>query len=253
MPRSGSTLLGCILNQNPKFRASMTSPVAQIIKGCLKDLSNFNEASVFLSDEQKENILHGVFKGYYGDLENKIIFDTSRYWACQAHLIKKLYPDAKIICCIRNLAWICDSFERLVRKYPLEISKLHGFNPDFTVYDRVDALTKADGTIGFAFNAFKQAIHSDEQDRVFVIEYENLVRSPELVIRSVYEALNEPYFDHNYENITYDPLFDEFDRRLGVKGLHSVQKQVNYAVRETILPPDLFNRLTKESFWSNNV
>ena len=44
---------------------------------------------------------------------------------------------------------------------------------------------------------------------------------------------------------------DEFDARLGLPGLHSVKSKVSAPKRESVLPPDLFNRFAKDSFWLN--
>ena len=36
LPRSGSTLLVSILKQNPKFHASITDPLANLVKGVIE-------------------------------------------------------------------------------------------------------------------------------------------------------------------------------------------------------------------------
>ena len=40
LPRSGSTLLTSILNQNPRFHSSITDPLATFVKGMLDTLQN---------------------------------------------------------------------------------------------------------------------------------------------------------------------------------------------------------------------
>ena len=37
------------------------------------------------------------------------------------------------MCCVRNIAWIMDSIERLVRKNAFELSGMFGFEPGSTV------------------------------------------------------------------------------------------------------------------------
>src|SRR5690348_9110027 len=50
LPRSGSTLLGAILSQNPRFHAGMSSPVAQMFSSLQTMLSGRNEFHVFIDD-----------------------------------------------------------------------------------------------------------------------------------------------------------------------------------------------------------
>ncbi|MDE2054205.1 MAG: hypothetical protein KGI62_05915 [Xanthomonadaceae bacterium] len=49
---------------------------------------------------------------------------------------------------------------------------------------------------------------------------------------------------------------DAFDARLGLPSLHAVESKVSTPKRESVLPPDLFNRFAKDSFWldqKNNI
>lgn len=57
----------------------------------------------------------------------------------------ELFEDFKVICCVRNPAWIIDNFEVIHRKTPFNYSRM--FNPGTrqTVYSRCDALIEAFG------------------------------------------------------------------------------------------------------------
>jgi sulfotransferase len=63
------------------------------------------------------------------------------------------FPDLRVICCVRNPAWIVDSVERLTRRNKFEPSKIFNFDPSGTVYSRADGLSGGPGMLGFAFNA----------------------------------------------------------------------------------------------------
>ena len=43
LPRSGSTLLGALLRQNPRIHASMTSPAGSLVNRMLEAMSEDNE------------------------------------------------------------------------------------------------------------------------------------------------------------------------------------------------------------------
>ena len=62
LPRSGSTLLAAILNQNPRFHAGMTSPLADIMGAVMAEASSKNDFSYDVSDEQRVAMLGAIKK-----------------------------------------------------------------------------------------------------------------------------------------------------------------------------------------------
>jgi sulfotransferase len=82
---------------------------------------------------------------------------------------------------------------------------------------------------------------------MMLLTYETLTRDPQRAINAVYQFIGEQPFQHDFENIQYDE--PEFDARLGLPGLHKVKPKVTVTQRESVLPPDLFNRFVKDSFW----
>src|SRR5215475_4066140 len=65
LPRSGSTLLAAILNQNPRFRAGMTSPLADIMGVVMAEASSKNDFSFDVSDDQRVALLRGLVENFY--------------------------------------------------------------------------------------------------------------------------------------------------------------------------------------------
>ncbi len=55
-----------------------------------------------------------------------VIFDTNRLWCARLPTLVTLFPDAKFICTVRNVAWIMESLERLIRGSPFENTRLFG-------------------------------------------------------------------------------------------------------------------------------
>lgn len=249
LPRSGSTLLAALLRQNPQFHGAMTSPVGNLMNRMLESTSEEQEGSVFITPEQKRQLLLGVFDTYYQEqiTQEQVIFDSNRLWCSKLPLVAELFPNAKIICCVRNIAWIMDSIERLVRKNVFDVSKMFGPGEGSTVYSRTEALSKGNRMVGFAYNALKEAFYSEQADRLLLVDYDLLTRDPEQVMSLIYRFLEEPYYQHDYNNVEYaEP---EFDRRLGTPGLHTVKRKVEYTPRQTVLPPELFQRFSNLTFW----
>ncbi len=248
MPRAGSTLLAALLRQNPALHAGITSPVGGLVASLLREMSQRSETSIFIDDEQREAILRGVFASYYGAVHPlRTVFDTSRMWCAKLHVVAGLFPDAKVICCVRHLPWVIDSIERLVRQNRWELSQIFDFDPGGTVYSRADGLSAGNGMVGFALGALKQALASDEADRLLLLSYETLTSDPARAMAAVYEFTGLPPFAHDFANVEFDA--DEFDARLGTPGLHKVGRVVRTVERDTILPPDLWRRFEGGSFW----
>ena len=256
MPRAGTTLLAAILNQNPRFRAGMTSPLADIMGVVMAEASSKNDFSFDVSDEQRIALLRGLVENLYsGQTDAGVIFDTSRLWCSRMQLLSALLPGAKVIACVRHLSWVLDSMERLVRRQPVGVSKVFRFDTNTTMYSRVEALTDPRGMVGFAFQATKDAFYGQyAPGHLLLLTYESLARNPLAAMRAVYQFIGEPWFEHDFEHVAYNA--DEFDARVGMPGLHTVRPKVEPVERVSVLPREIFTRFANESFWmdpKNNV
>jgi sulfotransferase len=223
LPRSGSTLLAAILRQNPRFYAAMTSPVGAMYMALEGAMSRRNETAVFINETQRRDLLQGLFSNYYRGVEaDRLVFDTNRMWCAKLPALTQLFPQARTICCVRSVAWIMDSIERLVRKNAFELSGLFGFEPGNTVFTRVNRVASSDGLVGFALDALN-------------------------TLRHLYTVLGEPHFEHDLDNVDY--AADEFDMALGAPGLHTIRRKVEWVERQTVLPPEIFQRFENDAFW----
>jgi sulfotransferase len=251
LPRSGSTLLAGLLKQNPAFHAAMSSPVANLMGSCLEQIGAGGEFFTFFDEQKRKDMCHAMFEAYYRDVDQPVIFDTNRVWTARTHQLVELYDNFKMICCVRDPAWVMDSFERIYRKNPFEYSRM--FNPQTrqTVYSRCESLINADGTVGSAWTALKEAFYGDHSKRLLLIDYDLLTQHPSRTMALLYQFLDLPTFEHDFNNVDYQA--NEFDQKLGVKGLHSVKQKVEFNPRRSILPPDLFQKYSEMAFWQDNT
>lgn len=248
LPRAGSTLLAALLLQNPALHAGITSPVGSLVGAMLQDMSQGNETAIFIDDVQREALLRGLFDNYYHAVHpTKTVFDTNRGWTARLDLLATLFPQTKMICCVRHIPWIIDSIERLIRENRFELSKIFSFDRDGTAYSRAEGLMGANGLIGYPLNAMKQAMHGAQSGRLLLLPYDTLVGQPAAAMEAVYAFTGLPPFAHDFETIAFDVT--EFDARLGTPGLHRVGPKVQSVDRETILPPDLWQRWESASIW----
>ena len=250
LPRSGSSLLAAILRQNPRFAAGMSGPVAGLFEGVVSQVSVGTELSRMVNKEQRERILRGLFDSYYADNDAQVIFDTNRAWTAKLPELMTLFPESKIICCARDVAWIMDSLEKQYRESAFENTGLFG-NPGerATVYTRTEALAGSNRLVGYAYQALREACWSAYADRLVIVEYDLLVARPKEVIGLLYEFIGEESFEHDFDNVEYEA--PNFDEPMGLENLHKVRRKVEMKPRQTILPPDLFEKFSGMAFWQN--
>jgi len=250
LPRAGSTLLAALLRQNPRFHANMSGPVAGLIGSLMSELSSKNEFAPYIDDQKRNRIIQSVFDGFYADTDTEVIFDTSRAWCARMSLIKTLYPRAKVIACVRHMPWIIDSIERLVQRNVFQPSSIFSYTAGGTVYSRTEGVSGADGMVGYAYNALKEAYFGgNATDRLLLLQYETLTNDPEKALEKIYSFIEEPYFKHDFNHIDFDAT--EFDKKAGTPGLHLVRPSIDSNPRKTILPPDVFRRFEKDAFWKD--
>lgn len=248
LPRAGSTLLAALLAQNPRFRAGMSGPLGGMFGSLLAEMSARNEFSVFIDDAQRQRVLRGLFDNFHADTPQPVIFDTNRSWCARMPALSQLFPAAKVIACVRDVPWIVDSIERLVRRNAFSPSSIFNYTAGGTVYTRANGVAGSDGLLGYAYDALKEACYGDHADRLLLVQYETLTTAPEKALAAIYDFIGEPAFAHDFEHVSYDAA-SEFDARTGTPGLHTVRAKVSANQRGTILPPDLFQRFAKDAFW----
>lgn len=249
LPRSGSTLLSGIFTQNPAIHAGISSPVAALMQGCLEQIGAGSEFYAFFDEAKRKAVCRALFDAYYQDNPHNIIFDTNRIWTARLHQLVELFDDFKVICLVRNPAWIMDSFEKIYRKNPFDYSRMFSAGNRATVYSRCESLIN--GVVGVPLTALKEAFYGEYADKLLLVDYELLTRFPAKTLKLIYDFAGLTPYTHDFDNVAY--AHDEFDYNLGVKGLHTVARKVEFRTRRSILPPDLFKKYSELAFWQDTA
>ena len=105
LPRSGSSLLCNILNMNPDFYATSTSPMVDILRNIR---STFSHNPTFKTHNRLEEFevmrkgMRGFINGFYED--KNIVFDKSRGWTTNLMLLDELlgHKNTKVIWTYRD-------------------------------------------------------------------------------------------------------------------------------------------------------
>lgn len=249
LPRSGSTLLSAILRQNPEFYADIQSPIQGLLSSTINVITD-SESNYLIDGDRRKKILKSIFNSFYETVTPNTVFDTNRGWTAKTSLLKELYPQTKIICCVRDLPWILDSFERIIAKNSLYNATMTGDNESRqTVTTRCDALmdVKKEGQVARPYYFLEEGLLLNP-DMIMLVEYEMLCKQPESVMRELYQFIGKQYFDHDFKNVEYEN--EVFDKALNLKSLHTVRKEVTWQERPSILPKSVWEKYGKDTdFW----
>lgn len=252
LPRSGSTLLSSILKQNPRFTAGISDPIYDMIKSAISTANTGVGMRIQVPDQKLIDMVRAMFAEFYRD-GNEICFNTNRMWTANTALLKQLYPDAKIIACVREVPWILDSFEKLNSKNPLTLKPIYHYQSLNTVYERCSMLmgeyANHPGHLITPILSLKQAVYSEDSNMVCVVDYEKLATDPHSVMKQIYNFIGEPWFDHNFDNV--EDSYDEFDNEVKIKGLHTIRRKVEYISRRPEIPEDIWLKYMNLSFWKD--
>lgn len=231
----------------------MTSPVGALFSGMLNLFSAGSEFGPVIDQPMRRRLLRSLFDTYYADQADRAcIFDTNRLWCAKLPALLDLFPDAKVIGCVRNVAWVMDSIERLYRANPYENTKLFSDDTERnSVFSRVDTLAQRNRLVGYAWCALKEAYYGEHAQSLLLVDYDLLASAPDKCMRLVYDFIGQPWFEHDFEHVQYDA--PQFDQALGLSGLHKVRAKVAMLTRRTLLPPDLFAQYAALSFWQNGT
>ena len=202
LPRAGSTLLCNILNQNPKFKATSTSTLCKLLTSVSNLASTSFEYKAEL-DRDKNGATERLVRTLKAMVENwhntdKVIFDKSREWSHHILMLRQLYPDCKVICMVRDLRNVFASIEKQHRKSPVFDSAVNATQK--TIETRGDTMFAKDGLIGHpleGINDLRQRNHNG----VLFVQYETLVKNPQLVMDKIYELIGEEPFKHDFDNV----------------------------------------------------
>ena len=97
LPRAGNTLLGSIINQNPKVAVTANSIIADML-GELYLLQNIDVFKNFPDHKSFDSVTKSLFDNYYKDWSQDYIIDRAP-WGMPINLkfLKKVQDEIKII------------------------------------------------------------------------------------------------------------------------------------------------------------
>lgn len=262
LPRSGSTLLSAIFNQNPNVHSGPSSPVVATMLSIENSLSNDELFLAYPKPEQAAKMISSIIENYYSDVDKNIIIDKNRSWVNRLHYIPGYFGiEPKVICPVRNMDEILASFISMHRRNPMASNGKINFmdemliknNLPLTDENRCMILSNSQfGIIGQSYSAIKQAIMEGKSKLLHFVEYDDLLNEPDETMRKIYEFLGEEYYQHDFSKI--ENIHKEKDAEVyGLADMHDVRENLNKisANPKEILPETVYEACQGTEFWRN--
>jgi sulfotransferase len=235
LPRSGSTLLGSILNQNLEVYTSPTSPLADLL--CFID-SNFNSLDIqYTYDKEKiqHNTYNAVISNFYNHIPKKYILDKHRAWPKNLIPVKKFYTDnPKVIATYRSIPEVISSFITLIERTDQQDNfvdnKLIQDNLEINNSNRAEYLWRF-----FISDPYQSLIYGLRhfRENIHLVEYNNFVQNPEEELNKIYDFLGIDSYQHDFFNIL-NTCKEEKDKEWGMEELHNIRS----VLQKTSKPPE---------------
>jgi len=218
LPRSGSTLLSALLDQNPDIHAEGNSAVCQLMwdlsQSCQLACKEQLDATYRFTTPY--DLISQIPQIYYKDTTKPIVIDKCRSWTIPANvdlLNRFVSKDTKVIVLIRPIHEIVQSFVNLRKE-----NKWLGNLED-------GLLNPGSEPIMRSLNGVRWARENNENNMFIFITYDELVNDTQNALDKIYDHCGWEKFEHKLKGIINK--HHENDEIYNLRGMHDVRPSIN--------------------------
>ena len=241
IPRSGSTVLAAILNQNPETHVSTTSGLVHALDG----LANTWHSAHLLNENDPQRVklaatMRGTIDAFYADVSKPVVIDKSRGWPIaqiMQAMSQVLEHPPKIIATVRSVPDCAASFIRVAKPESLD-----SFMDSGQLMDHLKA----------AYISLQNGYNFAPECFLFV-EYEDLVADPAKELTRIHEFLGLADFNYDFNNIDGSTVSEDDENLHGHVGMHDIKPvlALQHATPPKTLLKNHYNAFCQPEFWLN--
>jgi sulfotransferase len=234
LPRSGSTVLSAILNQNPEIYASPQTDLIGMLYNLESEIPNYESFRAGLLHQGYASVMHGMKDTFYSHIDKPVIIDKNRGWGTPYnwdHLSGYVSQDGKVILTMRPILEVLASFVKVSKESQKVTQHLQYLNPNLWVSnyrDETDALVEnlmmPNGELERALFSVANLV-KNHRDRVHIVWFDDLLDNPVATLDGIHEFLGLDFFDYKFDNIKAVDKHDDLNA-YGIAGLHDVKKKL---------------------------
>jgi len=243
LPRSGTTVLSALLNQNPELYTTTSSTFVEFLWRNYSMWECVGELDGLDTDKMRKlkiPFLKNIGNIFFNELtDKKIVIDKRRSWHYVNNI--KMYEEIygvkpKIICTVRDVSEIVASYMQIFEN-----------NEEKFIAD--ESLHRGQ-IFEVPFNNLKETFFSSYADCLHLVEYENLVNKPQETLNNIYKFLNIPSYKHTFTNIKV--IEQEGDHSW--ENLHTIRPTLSKKVRDKnkYLTNYQIKKYNDRIFWRTN-
>jgi sulfotransferase len=242
LPRSGSTLLSSILNQNPRFYSGPSSPVLGAMFAIEQNFMGNELYHGYPKPDQVREIIGNIPHHFYSDVQQPVVFDKNRAWTARVPYIEGYIGEqAKILVPVRRIDEILTSILTMIHRNPFEEGQPRInfvdeqlIKTDVPINDlnRCMYLLGEGGIVYESLNAIMMGFQQNVRDKMHFVDYNDLVDNPEKIMEDIYDFIGEEFYDHDFESLSNIHREDDLIT-YGLSDMHQVRSKV----KKTSPPP----------------
>ena len=266
LPRSGSTVLSTILNQNPRFYSGPSSPVLSTMYAVENHLANDELFHGYPKPEQAKNIISSIIHQFYSDVQKHVVIDKNRAWTARVPYIEGyIGQQAKIICPVRDIDEILTSMIMMIRRNPYKEGQgrinfideqLVKLNIPLSDDNRCEYIAGPQGILGQSLNAVTEGFKQGFGDRIYFVEYKDLVNNPQKTLEKLYKFLGEEPYEHTFDNLENQSREQDL-KTYGLADMHQVHKKLKVTAPDPkeVLSSNILEKCKGMDIWrkSNQI
>ena len=266
LPRSGSTLLSSILNQNPRFYSGPSSPVLGVMYAVEENFTANELYTGYPKPNQVREIIGSIPHHFYSDVEQPVVFDKNRAWTARVPYIEGyIGQQAKILVPVRRVDEILTSILTMVHRNPFQEGQprinfvdeqLVKTNTPINDYNRCMYLLGSGGIVYESLNAIMEGFTQNMRDKMHFVDYNDLVNDPEQTMEDIYDFLDEDYYEHTFDGLSNIHRENDLNT-YGLGDMHEVHSKLEKTSSspESVLPKEILDlyEQNKQSleFWTS--
>ena len=267
LPRTGSTVLGEILNQNENLHVSPASPLCEILGEIIgKFRGELSALKAYQHADQLPNLWRAVRNGFYAHRDEPVIMDKSWVW----HMVDPIETardimgeEMKVVCTVDNIADCLASFIMLIRSNPDYESFIDNYlrsrQIPLTDENRCKAMMDASvqTSVGWCYENLKKTFKSRNRKNLLLVERKDLVANPEETLNRIYHFLGCSELDswrqdkgHHFDQIEKE-ITENDGYAYGIPNLHKLGPKLRdrqWKAKE-VLGNQLYFKYKRMEFW----
>jgi sulfotransferase len=227
LPRSGSTLLGSLLNQHKDIYVSPTSPLGDVVTDIEKSFCKLDQQFTFDREKISHNVYKSVLANFYNHIEKSVILDKHRFWGKNLDTVQLFLSNKpKIVATYRPIPEVLTSYISLIERTKHEDNfidnHLRKDNLPITNNNRAEYIWRY-----YVSPSYESMIYglTKYPEWVHLVEYNNLISNPQEEINKVYNFLEVSNYKNDF-NCIANACAEKKDEAWGLKDLHTIRPKL---------------------------